>query len=314
VDTITRAPGTDIALSAPRPLPWRGILPSDFDTSLRMAKVIAASGMAPRSYFTGNADPVAAVWAAIQLGAEVGLSPMSAVQHVAIINGRPGMFGPAMLAVVERSGLLADIQETTEGEGDGRAAVCIVTRIGRKPRASKFSVADAKRAKLWGKGGPWSEYPDRMLLARARTFALRDVFPDVLLGLSASVEELQEIPEASWQPAAAPEIRPVDAVPTPAPQEPPPAPCKPAVPFWERPSLAVCKPTASVETLIDRLLSAIPKAATIELLDRLMAEQPEALIAEALANDDFWPPVENARRARWQALMMEATEEAPQGS
>jgi hypothetical protein len=33
-----------------------------------------------------------------------------------------------------------------------------------------------------------------MLQARARTFALRDVFPDVLMGLSASAEELQDIP------------------------------------------------------------------------------------------------------------------------
>jgi hypothetical protein len=48
-----------------------------------------------------------------------------------------------------------------------------------------------------------------MLLARARTFALRDTFPDILLSLANSVEELQVIP------VDRPRI--VDAVPDPQP-------------------------------------------------------------------------------------------------
>jgi predicted ATPase len=60
-------------------------------------------------------------------------------------------------------------------------------------------VADAKKAGLWGKTGPWSQYSKRMLQLRARGFALRDAFPDVLKGL-VTAEEAQDYPTT---PAAA---------------------------------------------------------------------------------------------------------------
>lgn len=199
---------------------WRGVRPTDMDSAVRMATAIAKSGLLPKSYYDAG-DPIAGCFVALQLGAEVGLSPMASVQNIAIINNRPGLFGPAQLAVVEASGKLADIEEFVEGDGDARKAVCIVQRIGRKARRGEFSVADAKRAGLWdkrGKGGgpgPWQQYPDRMLAARARSFILRDVFPDVLLGLGYSVEELRDIPadgagaieHDDAQPAPPPEVR-----------------------------------------------------------------------------------------------------------
>ena len=43
-----------------------------------------------------------------------------------------------------------------------------------------FSVADAKRAGLWKKAGPWTQYPDRMLMWRAEGHLFTDVFPDVI--------------------------------------------------------------------------------------------------------------------------------------
>jgi hypothetical protein len=178
---------------------WRGIRVHNMADGIQLSKLITASGLLPSSYLNAP-DPVAACFVALQLGAEVGLSPMASVQNIAIINGRPGLFGPAMLAVVEASGKLVQIEEFIEGEGDARKAVCIVQRVGRKARRAEFSVADAKRAGLWdkrgknGQPGPWQQYPDRMLQARARSFLLRDVFPDVLSGLAQSVEELQDIP------------------------------------------------------------------------------------------------------------------------
>lgn len=196
-----------IAYQAPAPASpavptWRGVQPGDFDSAIRMAQAIALSGMAPRSYYPDKEpDPerrqkiaTAAVFSAMQLGGEIGLSPMTAVRSIAVINGLPGLYGPAMLGVVEASGKLVDIDEGVAGEGLDRHAWCTVQRVGRKPRTFKFSMLDAKQARLAGKPGPWTEYPDRMLLARARTFALRDVFPDVLLGLAYSVDELQDIP------------------------------------------------------------------------------------------------------------------------
>lgn len=171
------------------------------DDALRYAKVIAASGLLPASFLRSDADPTAAAFVAIQLGAEVGLSPMASVQNIAVINGKPGLYGPAMLAVVEASGKLENFEEWIEGEGDKMVAHCRVKRFGRPERLTSFSWDDAKKAQLTGKRGPWTEYPKRMMQARARSFALRDVFPDVLAGLSQSVEELADIPADPQPPA-----------------------------------------------------------------------------------------------------------------
>lgn len=62
-----------------------------------------------------------------------------------------------------------------------------------EPVERTFSEAAARRANLWGKSGPWQQYPERMLQMRARAFALRDVFCDVLRGLG-SAEEQGDIP------------------------------------------------------------------------------------------------------------------------
>jgi hypothetical protein len=212
------------APSAPAVSSWRGIQPGDFDSAIRMAQAIARSGMAPKSYIPDERDPekreriiTAAVFTAMQLGGEIGLSPMTAVRSIAVINGLPGLYGPAMLGVVEASGKLADIDEGVTGEGPARHGWCTVQRVGRKPRTFTFSMADATRANLADKRGPWTEYPDRMLLARARTFALRDVFPDVLLGLAYSVEELSDIPA---EPVRGHAIEHDDAPPPPPPAAP----------------------------------------------------------------------------------------------
>jgi hypothetical protein len=118
---------------------------------------------------------------------------MAALQNVAVINGRPGIYGDAALALVRASGLCEAYTQKTEGAGDTLAAVVTSKREGHEPLTHRFSVADAKKAGLWGKSGPWSQYPERMLLFRARGFNLRDNFGDVLKGLR-TTEELSDIP------------------------------------------------------------------------------------------------------------------------
>ena len=163
----------------------RGALtPRNFEGVYRLSQIMAASGMMPKGM-----EKTETVFVAIQFGMEVGLSPMAAVQNLAVVNGRPCLWGDALLGLVRGSGLLVGIIETTTGEGDATTAVCTVTRRDDPGETvGKFSVADAKRAGLWGKAGPWTNYPRRMLTMRARGFALRDKFPDVLKGLYAREE------------------------------------------------------------------------------------------------------------------------------
>jgi hypothetical protein len=131
---------------------------------------------------------------AIQHGSEVGLSPMQSLQSIAVINGRPTIWGDAALALVQSSPVCEYVKEYIEGQGDSLTAVCEAKRRGYPaPTVSRFSMADAKRAGLAGKTGPWSQYPERMLALRARGFALRNAFADALRGLI-TAEEAQDYP------------------------------------------------------------------------------------------------------------------------
>ncbi|NBQ51856.1 MAG: hypothetical protein EBV86_18190, partial [Marivivens sp.] len=118
-------------------------------------------------------------------------------QNIAVINGKPSIYGDAALALVKNHPACAGVSEWIEGKGDEQTAHCKVKRrygdeIEETTRS--FSVADAKRARLWNKQGPWSQYPDRMLAMRARGFAVRDAFPDALKGIITQ-EEAQDMPK-----------------------------------------------------------------------------------------------------------------------
>jgi hypothetical protein len=167
-----------------------GLALQTFDDAMRFGKMVADSEFAPKDF---RGKPASCVLA-IQAGAEIGLSPMQALQSIAVVNGRPSVFGDAALAVCKASPVCEFVWEQVTGEGDGMVAMCQAKRKGyEKATTVHFCVADAKKAGLWGKAGPWSQYPKRMLQMRARGFALRDAFPDVLRGL-VTAEEAQDYP------------------------------------------------------------------------------------------------------------------------
>ena len=85
--------------------------PCNFDEAMKLATIIAGSDLAPKD-FRGKPDNVLV---AIQMGSELGLAPMQAVQNIAVINGRPSVWGDALLAIVQGSGLLDWIEESDTG-------------------------------------------------------------------------------------------------------------------------------------------------------------------------------------------------------
>lgn len=193
------------ALAAQEPsvaLSNRGIQLTSFEDMMRFATTICNSGLAPRDLKTPDA-----ILVAIQHGMELGLSPMQALQSIAVINGRPSIWGDAALAIVKAHPECVDVIETFErGNGDeSMMAKCEILRAGKQPVVRTFSVAQAKKAGLWGKTGPWSQYPQRMLQMRARSWAMRDAFPDALKGVGIS-EEVRDVTPA---PAPAREVQAV---------------------------------------------------------------------------------------------------------
>jgi hypothetical protein len=178
--------------------------------AMQFSETLAASSMVPRQYQGKPQD----ILVCVQWGLELGLAPMQALQNIAVINGKPSVYGDAAMALVQASSVCEDVQEFFEGEGTANPiAVCIAKRRGRTPVTVRFSVEDAKRAGLWGKQGPWTQYPKRMMAMRARGFALRDAFADVLKGLI-TAEEAQDYPteQAPRDITPAKPANPLDAI------------------------------------------------------------------------------------------------------
>ncbi len=157
------------------------------EAAIKCSELIASSSFCPKGYMgqPGN------VLVALQMGQELGLKPMQALQNIAVINGRPSLWGDAMLAVCRQSKDWEFIRE--DYDEASKAFICTVKRRNEPEVVRSFSMDDAKTAGLLGKDGPWKQYPKRMLQMRARGFALRDAFPDMLRGII-SKEEAEDMP------------------------------------------------------------------------------------------------------------------------
>lgn len=175
------------------------LLPGSFEELKEYVRLIAASDMVPKDF----RDKPGNVLVAIQMGGELGLKPMQAVQNIAVINGRPSIYGDLGKAMLRSNG--CDIEEADIDEiRKTGSAWCVITRKGQNPVRRTFSVDDAKTAGLWGKAGPWTTYPFRQMAWRAFWFAARDAASDLLKGL-AGREEIEDIVVEAVPPTVTPE-------------------------------------------------------------------------------------------------------------
>jgi hypothetical protein len=169
------------------------LVPQTLDEAYRLADAMSRSGLMPSSFKSPEA-----VMVAIMAGAELGFAPFQSCQSLAVISGRPVLFGDAIPALIWSNGF--KLKEWFENEAadypDEMAAVCEITRPDGQVIAGRFSVADAKEARLWSKDGPWQTAKKRMLKMRARSFGARDGAADLLRGLFVA-EEAQDIPPAA---------------------------------------------------------------------------------------------------------------------
>ncbi|MCG5538990.1 recombinase RecT [Halorhodospira sp. 9622] len=182
------------------------LTPKSLDEAMKYADLIANSEVVPQDYRgkPGN------VLVAMQMGMELGLQPIQALQGIAVINGRPCVWGDSLIAIVRGHPSCEYIRE--EWDDSTWTATCRVKRRGEEEQVRTFGHQDAQAAGLTGKKGPWQDYPKRMIQMRARGFALRDVFPDALRGIAVA-EEVRDIPEKDVTPEPANEPEQLPAYP-----------------------------------------------------------------------------------------------------
>lgn len=162
--------------------------PKSAQEAFQIAENLANSSMIPKS-FIGKPNDIVVCMA---YGAELGLQPLQSLQNIAVINGNPSLWGDAMRALVLNSHDLVTLEEWNEGD-------VFYCRIVRKSRlggeisiTKSFGDAEAQKANLLGKQGPWKQYPDRMKQMRAFGFAARDAYADRLRGFITR-EEAEDI-------------------------------------------------------------------------------------------------------------------------
>jgi hypothetical protein len=162
---------------------------------MQLASKLASSELVPKS-FRGKPQDLFICWA---MGYQVGLSPEQSMQCIAVINGKPAMWGDDMLALCMAHKDFVDIiEEPILKDSKTFGFRCIVKRRGRADKISEFTLENAKTAGLLSKGGVWTQYPERMLKFRARGFCLRDAFPDALKGIKPR-EEVEDYIEAYYK-------------------------------------------------------------------------------------------------------------------
>jgi len=163
------------------------LTPTSLAEAMEYSKIIASSDMVPKTYINKPGN----VLVAVQMGAELGLKPMQALQGIAVVNGNPSIWGDAMWALVISH---PEYEDSREDKTDTHCTIWLKRR-GRSPVTVTFSMEDAKKAGLAGKQGPWQTAPKRMMQLRARAFAARDLFADALKGIKTTEEVRDYKPE-----------------------------------------------------------------------------------------------------------------------
>ncbi len=154
-----------------------------------LIKVLAASKIIPTA-FRGQPDSILVVWL---YGSRVGLDVFSSMVYICEINGKPTIYGDGALAVCMQNPRWKAIEESYDRDNAGRAqrALCrIRVKTQEKPIDGEFTLQQAADAGLLRKAGPWTQYPERMLMMRARAYAIRTAFPDSLAGFHLTEEIL----------------------------------------------------------------------------------------------------------------------------
>ena len=140
----------------------------------RQFKALAAGGFLPKGCSESEG------FARIVAGAQMGMKPIQALNGIAMINGHPTLHSDSIPCVVMASGLVNGMHYKFSGDGDTLACTFYIRRKGvEEYQEWTYSMADAKAAGLL-KNPVWQSHPKKMLFNRARTWCMRNTFPDVI--------------------------------------------------------------------------------------------------------------------------------------
>lgn len=222
------------------------IIPRSIEEMWRVSTMVVRAGLAPQALVgkkTGE-EAASAVAIAVMAGAELGLPPMVALRSFTVIGGRPALYGDGIINVARRSKKAAYIRTGYDDAGEFGWCEAKRSDTGEEKRV-EFSKDDARAAGLLDerptikrKGfdgqwkdvpndAPWYRYRKRMQAWRAAGYCLRELFADVLGGIT---DEFEAHEIASYD-------EPINVTPPSAPRPP------------SQPSTHIAAPVEEAETI-----------------------------------------------------------------
>lgn len=148
----------------------------------QLAKALSSTAFCPRA-FAGKPDDATA---AIILGDELGLSPLTALRSIYVIGGTPAIYARVMVALVMSHG-----HEVWTVESSDAGVVVAGRRKGSdRTETVTWDLARARKAG-YTSNKKYDTDPQAMLYARAAGDVARRIAPDVLAGVPYTAEELE---------------------------------------------------------------------------------------------------------------------------
>ena len=157
--------------------------PSLLEQKMMYADYLAKSSLLPVDYRGKPAN----VLLAIEAGDALGVRPLTAINMIHVIQGKPTISSGLMAALVRQAGHRLRV------EYDGTTATATVWRKDDPEFAftAVWTWERAQQAGLTSKDN-WKHYKGPMLKARAISEVCRDACPEVLAGIAYTPEELGE--------------------------------------------------------------------------------------------------------------------------
>ena len=143
------------------------------EDAIKLQKI--AQGLHQSGLFPQTKGPAGA-YAIIQYGYELGLGPMTSLQNINLIQGKPAANGQTMLSLAMSRGVTFQVQE----ENSERCTIKF--KRNDMEYISTFTLEDAKRAGLTGKDN-WKNWPTEMLYWRSVAKGVRRIAPEAIMGL-----------------------------------------------------------------------------------------------------------------------------------
>lgn len=151
-----------------------------FEAMQRIAKLFASSDIVPVTFKGKIADCFIAVDMAMRLKA----NPMSIMQNLYIVHGRPAWSSQFLIATMNKSGRFSSLKYEFSGKENtdpwGCCAVATELSTGERLKGPFVSIDISKKEGWYGKNGSkWQTMPQLMLMYRAASWFVRAYAPEI---------------------------------------------------------------------------------------------------------------------------------------